>query len=205
MLRSEQLLALDEDAVRLAAVGLVRLAVQEGTGGVARASAFAESWLALGDPVADGLRVPAVPVLRALLQWTAELLLEVHRGDGPEVLERLGWRSAEAAEEARWAGTAHPAEPTALALVWHAVQALAVDRGPDHRRRIAERCEAYVRDQHRRSDTVALLLALARLAAGAVRELGDGDGALAARVARAMAPGRPAPLWVPTRPQPPAA
>ncbi|PYC69058.1 hypothetical protein C7C46_28515 [Streptomyces tateyamensis] len=200
MLRSEWLLALDEDAVGLAAVGLVRLAGAAYGGGAAGARAFAESWLVLGGPQATGLRVRPLPVLRALAHWTAELLLEVHYGDSPEVLERLGRRCTEAGEEARCAGAPHPAEPVALALVWHAVQARSAEDGGEHHRRIHERCEAYLRDQHRHQDTLALALAGAQLAADTLLELGTWDVALAERAARSMPVAVPAPRWVPACP-----
>ncbi|MFI9272039.1 hypothetical protein ACIGXM_15135 [Kitasatospora sp. NPDC052896] len=213
MLRSGRLLALDEDAVELAAAGLVRLGVQEWLEGAAgipawriRAGSFAHAWLAFGDPPAPGLRVPAGPVLRSLVHRAAQLLLQVHDGEGPAVLEWLGLHSAEVHEQARRTDAAHPAEPTALTLVWHGVQALNARGERDHDRRIDEKCEAYIRERHRRQDTLALLLACARLAATALVELSDGDPGQAGdrleeHATRHMPLAGPAPLWVPGRPR----
>jgi hypothetical protein len=213
VLRSGRLVGLDSGAAELAALGLLRLAVGEGldtAGGLGRRirpSAFADVWLAFGDRSAQELRVPAEAVLRALVRRAAEFLVAARPGGEPEVLESLGRQVAETREEARWAGVAHPAEPTAYALVWHGVQALAEDADDDrdHGRRIEERCEAYIRDGHRRQDTIALITACARLAAGALLELGAGEGGralgrLAEQAARHMPLAGPAPLWVPGRP-----
>ncbi|WP_035844977.1 hypothetical protein [Kitasatospora azatica] len=212
MLRSGWLVGLDGDAAELAAVGLVRLAMEEkpdaaatGPGGRSQARAFADAWLAFGDSWAPGLRAPAGTVLRALLCRAAELLLAVHHGEEPDVLEALGRRAAEAREEACREGTAHPAEPTACTLLWHAVRALAEDGGPEHYRRIEERCEAYVRDGHHRQDTLELVVACAGLAADALVELSGGDpgraaGRLAEHAARYMPSAGPAAPWVPSRP-----
>ncbi|MBV6699334.1 hypothetical protein KV557_19765 [Kitasatospora aureofaciens] len=218
-MRSGRLLGLDGDAAQLAAAGLVRLATKELLGGAAgapawvwrvRASAFADTWLGFGEASTPGLRVPAGAVLRPLAYRAAELVLEARQEDGPAALEWLGLRSAEARDEARRAGAAHPAEPAALALVWHGVQAIAEDAGRESQgRRIDERCEAYVRERHRRQDTLALLLACARIAATALVELSDGDPVQAGRcleehAARYMPHGGPVPLWVPGRPWQPA-
>ncbi|WP_280664153.1 MULTISPECIES: hypothetical protein [unclassified Kitasatospora] len=216
MLRSGRLLALDEDAVQLAAAGLVRLSVQEWLDGAAgaaawriRAASFAHAWLAFGELSAPGLRVPAEPVLRSLVHRAAELLLQVRGGDGPAALEWLGVRSAEVGEQAHRAHVAHPAESTALTLVWHGVQALTAEGGCSHGRRIDDRCEAYIRERHRRQDTLALMLACARLAAAALVELSDQDPGQAGErleehAARSMPLDGPAPLWVPGRPRQPA-
>ncbi|GAB2713032.1 hypothetical protein [Kitasatospora kifunensis] len=216
MLRDGRLLALDGDAVELAAAGLVRLGVQEWLGEAAgaaagriRAASFARAWLAFGDLSAPGLRVPAAPVVRSLVRQGAQLLLRARHGDCPAVLEWLGLRSAEAAEQARLTGAAHPAEPTALTLVWHGVQALTAEDGHSHGRRIDDRCEAYIREHHRHQDTLALTLACAQLAAGALLELGDGDPVradvrLEEHAARHMPLDGPVPLWVPGWPRHPA-
>ncbi|MFH9355058.1 hypothetical protein [Kitasatospora sp. NPDC017646] len=115
----------------------------------------------------------------------------------------------------------HPAEPCALALVWHGVQALTTGDAPSHRgraeertaaraeERINERVEAYVRERHRRQDTLALVLSCARIAAAALVELSGGDparvdGWLEEDAARAMPLVGPVPLWVPGRPWQPA-
>ncbi|WP_035803706.1 hypothetical protein [Kitasatospora mediocidica] len=215
MLRSGQLLALDEDAVQLAATGLVRLGVQQWrdteAGAAAwriRASSFAHVWLAFGDAPGPDLRVPAGAVLRSLVDRAAQLLLRVHDGHRPAVLEWLGLRAAEAREEARRTELAHPAEPTALTLVWHGVQALGAEGGAGHGQRIDDRCEAYIRARHQRRDTLALILACARLTATALAELGQLDPARAAEhleehAARSMPLDGPAPLWVPGRPRQP--
>ncbi|MEV0534282.1 hypothetical protein [Kitasatospora sp. NPDC050463] len=211
----------DAAAADLAAVGLVRLAAGERSGAAAgappwlwqvRAASFADSWLAFADPAAPGLRVPAGAVLRAVVHRAAELALRTCDGDGPAALDRLGRQSAEARERCRRADAAHPAEPVALTLVWHGVQAATAGRDhageterETHGRRIAERCEAYVRHHHRRQDTLALTLSCARSAASALVELGDGDPGRAAAcleeyATRSMPHAGPAPLWVPGRP-----
>ncbi|MFF2121727.1 hypothetical protein ACFVXH_30845 [Kitasatospora sp. NPDC058184] len=209
---------LDGDAVRLAAVGLVRLGAQdwlstEGgapawVGGL-RAASFADAWLAFGDGPASGLRAPAPEVLRAVVARAAELVLRSCREDGPAALEWLGQRSAEAREQARREGASHPAEPCALTLVWHGVQALTAEDGPDHARRIEERAEAYVRERHCRQDTLALVLCCTRIAAAALVELCEGDpervaGWLEQDAARSMPRAGRVPLWVPGRPALPA-
>ncbi|MFJ8624866.1 hypothetical protein ACIRD3_18750 [Kitasatospora sp. NPDC093550] len=243
---------LDGDAAYLVAVGLVRLGAQEwlGTAGGApawvgglRAASFADAWLAFGDPAAPGLRVPATAALRAVAERAAQLVVRACADDESAALEWLGQRSAEAREEARRDEVSHPAEPCALTLVWHAVQALAagaepsgdgrtdgcvddgpdggVDDGPDAHvaadahadglgeDRITERVEAYVRERHRRQDTLALVLGCTRIAAAALVELCDNDPARVCRwleqdAARVMQRGGPAPLWVPGRPWQPA-
>ncbi|WP_329561098.1 hypothetical protein [Kitasatospora sp. NBC_01266] len=214
MLKSERLLALDEDAVQLAAAGLVRLGVREwlddaagAAGWPVRADSFANAWLAFGDRPAPGPRVPAAPVLRAVVHRAAQLLLQARDGDGPAVLEWLGARSAEAREQARREQLAHPAEPTALTLVWHGVQARTPEGACGQGRRIDERCEAYIRERHRRQDTLALTLACARLAAAALVELSGQDPDRAGErieehAARYMPLDSPAPLWVPAWRQP---
>ncbi|RGD55430.1 hypothetical protein DR950_39345 [Kitasatospora xanthocidica] len=209
---------LDGDAVRLAAVGLVRLGAQdwlstEGgapawVGGL-RAASFADAWLAFGDGPASGLRAPAPEVLRAVVARAAELVLRSCREDGPAALEWLGQRSAEAREQAHREGASHPAEPCALTLVWHGVQALTAEDGPDHARRIEERAEAYVRERHCRQDTLALVLCCTRIAAAALVELCEGDpervaGRLEQDAARSMPRAGLVPLWVPGRPALPA-
>ncbi|MFF3005188.1 hypothetical protein ACFVTF_20525 [Kitasatospora sp. NPDC057940] len=219
-MRGGRLCGLDGDAARLAAAGLVRLGAQEWVGdaagvpawlGPVRAASFADAWLAFGEPPVPGLRVPAGEVLRALAYRAAELVLQAREGDVPAVLEWLGRRSAEAREQAGRAEVAHPAEPAALALVWHGVQAVTADDGGEdgggeaHGRRIDERGEAYVRERHHRQDTLALMLACARIAAAALVESCGGDpgrvdGWLEEDAARYMALGGPAPLWVPGRP-----
>ncbi|WP_371515197.1 hypothetical protein [Kitasatospora sp. NBC_01300] len=217
-MRGGRLCGLDGDAARLAAAGLVRLGAQEWVGdaagapawlGPVRAASFADAWLAFGEPPVPGLRVPAGEVLRALAYRAAELVLQAREGDVPAVLEWLGRRSAEAREQAGRAEVAHPAEPAALALVWHGVQAVTADDGGGdgeaHGRRIDERGEAYVRERHHRQDTLALMLACARIAAAALVESCGGDpgrvdGWLEEDAARYMALGGPAPLWVPGRP-----
>ncbi|MFD0278617.1 hypothetical protein ACFVHB_32570 [Kitasatospora sp. NPDC127111] len=225
-MRSGRLLGagLDADAVRLAAVGLVRLATNEWLGEAAgapawvwqlRAASFADTWLAFAGPAAPGLRAPAGTVVRAVAYRAAELVLDARAEDAPAALEWLGLRSAEARDRACRTGAAHPAEPAALALVWHGVQAItalgahtAEGREP-HDRRIAERRDAYVRERHHRQDTLALLLSCARIAAAALVEASDGDAGRADRwleeeAARCMRPGGLVPLWVPGRPGPPA-
>ncbi|MFJ2810320.1 hypothetical protein [Kitasatospora sp. NPDC087271] len=243
-MRGGRLCGLDGDAARLAAAGLVRLGAQEWVGDAAgapawlgrmRAASFADAWLAFGEPPVPGLRVPAGEVLRALAYRAAELVLQAREGDVPAVLEWLGRRSAEAREQAGRAEVTHPAEPAALALVWHGVQAVTAGDGDGggggggdasahgreahgreaqgqeaegreaHGRRIDERGEAYVRERHRRRDTLALMLACARIAAAALVESCGGDpgrvdGWLEEDAARYMALGGPAPLWVPGRP-----
>ncbi|MFF1907732.1 hypothetical protein [Kitasatospora sp. NPDC058218] len=202
-------------------MGLIRLAVGERSGEVAgappwlwqvRAASFADTWLAFADPAATGLRVPAGAVLRVLTHRAAELALRTCDGDGPAALDRLGRQSAEARESSRRVGAAHPAEPVALTLVWHGVQAAtagselgAEAERESHGRRIAERCEAYVRHRHRRQDTLALTLSCARFAATALVELGGGDpgravACLEEYATRSMPHAGPAPLWVPGRP-----
>ncbi|MFE7592667.1 hypothetical protein ACFU6K_24995, partial [Kitasatospora sp. NPDC057512] len=202
---------LDGDAVRLAAVGLVRLGAQdwlstEGgspawVGGV-RAASFADAWLAFGDGPASGLRAPAPEVLGAVVARAAELVLRSCGEDGPAALEWLGQRSAEAREQAHREGASHPAEPCALTLVWHGVQALTAEDGPDHARRIEERAEAYVRERHCRQDTLALVLCCTRIAAAALVELCEGDPErVACRLEQDAARSMPrvgrVPLWVP--------
>ncbi|MER7848556.1 hypothetical protein ABTZ03_31995 [Kitasatospora sp. NPDC096077] len=218
MVRSGRLLGLDGDAARLVAVGLIRLGAGEwlgATGGAPawvgglRAASFADTWLSFGDAPAPGLRVPASAVLPAVAEHAAELLLRSCGQDGPAALEWLGQRSAEAREEADREGVSHPAEPCALTLVWHGVQALAAGDGPSHRARIEERVDAYVRERHRRQDTLALVLCCARIAAAALVELSEGDpdrvdDRLEDDAARAMPRGGPVPLWVPSRPWQPA-
>ncbi|MFD7829278.1 hypothetical protein [Kitasatospora sp. NPDC059803] len=231
-MRGGRLCGLDGDAARLAAAGLVRLGAQEWVGDAAgapawlgrmRAASFADAWLAFGEPPAPGLRVPAGEVLRALAYRAAELVLQAREGDVPAVLEWLGRRSAEAREQAGRAEVTHPAEPAALALVWHGVQAVTADADADggggyggggasaaegreaHGRRIDERGEAYVRERYHRRDTLALMLACARIAAAALVESCGGDpgrvdGWLEEDAARYMALGGPVPLWVPGRP-----
>ncbi|MFI6846241.1 hypothetical protein OG535_01140 [Kitasatospora sp. NBC_00085] len=221
-MRSGRLLGagLDADAVRLSAVGLVRLAADEWLGEAAgapawvwqmRAASFADTWLAFAEPAVPGLRVPAGAVMRSVVSRAAELVLQAREEDAPAALEWLGRRSAEARDQARRAGAAHPAEPAALALVWHGIQAITIDGDhtaagrESHDRRIAERCEAYVRERHHRQDTLALLLSCARTAANALVEVSDGDPDRADRwleeqAARCMPPGGPVPLWVPGRP-----
>ncbi|MEV7928411.1 hypothetical protein [Kitasatospora sp. NPDC088779] len=229
-MRGGRLCGLDGDAARLAAAGLVRLGAQEWVGDAAgapawlgrmRAASFADAWLAFGEPPVPGLRVPAGEVLRALAYRAAELVLQAREGDVPAVLEWLGRRSAEAREQAGRAEVTHPAEPAALALVWHGVQAVTAGEGDGgggasaagreaegreaHGRRIDERGEAYVRERHRRRDTLALMLACARIAAAALVDSCGGDpgrvdGWLEEDAARYMALGGPAPLWVPGRP-----
>ncbi|MFE2411390.1 hypothetical protein ACFXDE_23885 [Kitasatospora sp. NPDC059408] len=223
-MRSGWLLGLDGDAARVAGLGLVRLAADEWAGGPdgaaegstgaaawlwhVRAASFADTWLAYGESPAPGLRVPAGAVLESLARRAAELVLRARRDDGPAALEWLGLWSAEARERAHWADTAHPSEPAALVLVWHGVQAITAEDPEDrdaHGRHITERCEAYVRERHRRQDTLALLLSCARIAATALVELGDGDPARAGRwledlADRTVPHDGPAPLWVPGRP-----
>ncbi|MFG2848716.1 hypothetical protein ACGF12_37020 [Kitasatospora sp. NPDC048296] len=217
MVRSGRPLGLDGDATRLVAVGLVRLGAREwlgATGGAPawvgglRAASFADAWLSFGDAPAPGLRVPAPAVLRAVAEQAAELVLRSCADDGPAALGWLGQRSAEAREQAHREGVAHPAEPCALTLVWHGVQALAAEDGPSHGRRIEERGAAYVRERHRRQDTLALVLCCARIAAAALVDLSEGDpervdGWLEEGAARAMPRGEPVPLWVPGRPAQP--
>ncbi|MEU9046854.1 MULTISPECIES: hypothetical protein [unclassified Kitasatospora] len=230
-MRNGRLSGLDGDAAYLVAVGLVRLGAQEwlGRAGVApawvgglRAASFADAWLAFGDPAAPGLRAPATAVLRAVAERAAKLVVESCAGDEPTALEWLGQRSAEAREQARRDDVSHPAEPCALTLVWHGVQALATGDEPDgpdepdtpyHGRRSAERMderiEAYVRERHRRQDTLALVLGCTRIAAAALVELCDADPERVCRwleedAARAMPRGGPVPLWVPGRPWQPA-
>ncbi|RKT12169.1 hypothetical protein BX285_6135 [Streptomyces sp. 1114.5] len=213
-MRSGRLLGLDGGAALLVAVGLVRLGAQEWLGAAAgapgwvgglRAASYADAWLAFGDPAAPGLRVPAPAVLRAVVGRAADLVVRSCAGDEPTALEWLGRRSAEAREQAHRDDLAHPAEPCALTLVWHGVQAAAAGAAADHDRRIEERVEAYVRDRHRRRDTLALVLGCTRIAAAALVELCEGDpervaGWLEEDAARAMPRGGPAPLWVPGRP-----
>ncbi|MER7754714.1 hypothetical protein [Kitasatospora sp. NPDC097643] len=226
-MRSGRLLGLDADAVDLAAVGLVRLAVDgcpagtDGTdgkpgtvGGPAwlwrmRAAAFADTWLALGELSAPGLRVPATAVVRSIAFRAAELVLQARRGDGPAALEWLGRRSAQAREQAAGAGVTHPAEPAAFVLVWHGIQAIGDEEWEPHEEHIATRCEAYVRQRHHRQDTLALMLACARIAATALVELSDGDPSRAGRhleeyAERYMPRSGPVPPWVPGRPTQPA-
>ncbi|MFJ3788556.1 hypothetical protein [Kitasatospora sp. NPDC090091] len=221
-MRSGRLLGtgLDGDAVQLAAAGLVRLTAEEWLDGAAgapawlahvRAAAFADTWLAFGETAAPGLRVPAGAVVRSVACLAAELVLQARAYDDLATLEWLGRESAEARDRARRDDVAHPAEPAALALVWHGVQA-AADAGDDaadsresHARRITERADAYVRERHRRQDTLALLLACARIAATALQELSSGDHPGAARhldehATRHMPHTAPVPLWVPGRP-----
>ncbi|MEV7186855.1 hypothetical protein [Kitasatospora sp. NPDC093102] len=217
-MRSGWLRELDGDAACLAAVGLVRLGTQdwrstEGgapawVGGL-RAASFADTWLAFGDGPASGLRVPAPAVLRAVVARAADLVLRSCRDDGPAALEWLGRRSAEAREQAQREGVVHPAEPCALTLVWHGVQALTAEDGPCHARRVEERGEAYVRERHHRRDTLALVLCCTRIAAAALVELCEGDpervaGWLERDAARSMPRGGRVPLWVPGRPAQPA-
>ncbi|MFJ9950694.1 hypothetical protein [Kitasatospora sp. NPDC091207] len=209
----------DTEAADLAAVGLIRLAAGERSGAGAppwlwqlRAASFADAWLAFADPAAAGLRVPAGAVLRAVVHRAAELVLLTGDGDGPAALDRLGRESAEAHERARTADASRPAEPVALALLWHGVQAATAGSGPgaaaereSHGRRIAERCEAYVRRRHRRQDTLALTLSCAWAAATALVELSGGDEGRAAAcleeyATRSMTQAGPVPLWVPGRP-----
>ncbi|MBD0695664.1 hypothetical protein [Streptomyces sp. CBMA123] len=218
MVRSGRLLGLDGDAADLVAVGLVRLGADEwlgATGGAPawvgglRAASFADAWVSFGDAPAPGLRVPASAVLRAVAEQAAELLLRSCGEDGPTALEWLGQRSAEAREQADRTGVTHPAEPCALTLVWHGVQALTGGDGPSHRVRVEERAEAYVRERHRRQDTLALVLCCARIAAASLVELSGGDparvdGWLEEDAARAMPRVGPVPLWVPGRPWQPA-
>ncbi|MFG3053999.1 hypothetical protein ACGFZP_24005 [Kitasatospora sp. NPDC048239] len=220
MVRSGRLRELDPDAACLVAVGLVRLGAQKwlGTAGGApawvgelRAASFADAWVAFGEAPASGagLRVPAAAVLRAVVDRTAELVLRSCREDGPTALEWLGQRSAEAREQAHREGSTHPAEPCALTLVWHGVQSLATGDGPDHSRRIDERGEAYVRERHRRQDTLALVLCCTRIAAAALVELCEGDPERVAAwleedAARSMPRDGRVPLWVPGRPWHPA-
>ncbi|WP_395292489.1 hypothetical protein ACF9IK_02025 [Kitasatospora hibisci] len=222
-MRSGRLLGtgLDGDAVQLTAAGLVRLTAEEWLGGAAgapawlshvRAAAFADAWLAFGETPAPGLRVPAGAVVRSVAFLAAELVLQARAHDDLATLEWLGRESAEARDRARRDDVSHPAEPAALALVWHGVQAATDDDGDaaadlreSHDRRITERAEAYVRERHRRQDTLALLLACARIAATALQELSSGDHAGAARhldehATRHMPQTAPAPLWVPGRP-----
>ncbi|MGW6916864.1 hypothetical protein ACWGB8_24010 [Kitasatospora sp. NPDC054939] len=222
---------LDADAVHLAAAGLLRLAA-DGTadreadrspGGAGstgstgesrgwlwqlRAASFADAWLAFGSRTASGLRVPADAVLRSLAVRAAGLVLTARGDSGPDALEWLGRTSAAARERAEREWTPHPAEPAALALLWHGIRALTAE-GPNEREReeerITERHEAYVREHHHRQDTLALLLCCARTAAGALAELADGDPARADRLledgaARHMPGDGRAPLWVPGRP-----
>ncbi|MFF2542441.1 hypothetical protein ACFVUY_07730 [Kitasatospora sp. NPDC058063] len=217
-MRSGWLRELDGDAARLTAVGLVRLGAQDWLSteagepawmGGLRAASFADAWLAFGDGPASGLRVPAPALLRALVARAAELVLRSCREDGPAALEWLGQRSAEAREQAQREGSSHPAEPCALTLVWHGVQALTSEDGPCHARRIEERGEAYVRERHRRQDTLALVLCCTRIAAAALVELCEGDpervgGWLEQDAARSMPRGGRVPLWVPGRPALPA-
>ncbi|MET9182167.1 hypothetical protein ABZX88_28680 [Kitasatospora aureofaciens] len=226
MVRSGRLLALDEDAARLAAVGMVRLGARDRLGatdgtpngaphralhgapgwtGGLHAASFADAWLSFGDTPAPGLRMPASAVLPTVAELAAELLLRSCGEDAPTALEWLGLHSAEAHERADREGLTHPAEPCALALVWHGVQALTAADGPAHRRRIEERGEAYLRERHRRQDTLALVLCCARIAAAALVELSEGDPQrvdewLEQDAARAMPRGGPVPLWVPGRP-----
>ncbi|GAB7187301.1 hypothetical protein ATKI12_7132 [Kitasatospora sp. Ki12] len=213
---------LDGDAAYLVAVGLVRLGAQEwlGTAGGApawvgglRAASFADAWLAFGDPAAPGLRVPATAALRAVAGRAAELVVRSCAEDGSAALEWLGQRSAEAREQARRDEVSHPAEPCALTLVWHGVQALSAVDEPSGRERVEERfeerVEAYVRERHRRQDTLALVLGCTRIAAAALVELSDSDparvcGWLEKDAARVMPLGGPVPLWVPGRPWQPA-
>ncbi|WP_188301394.1 hypothetical protein [Streptomyces sp. CBMA156] len=217
-MRSGRLRELDGDAARLVAVGLVRLGAQEWLGpeggaqawvGGLRAARFADGWLAFGDTSASGLRVPAPAVLRAVVDRAAELVLRSCGEDGPAALEWLGQRSAEAREQARREDVAHPAEPCALTMVWHGVQALAADDGPGHARRCEERGEAYVRERHRRQDTMALVLCCTRIAAAALVEQCEGDPErIAGWLERDASPAMPrdgrVPLWVPGRPWQPA-
>ncbi|MFE4513667.1 hypothetical protein ACFRMQ_05600 [Kitasatospora sp. NPDC056783] len=218
MARSEWLRELDEDAASLAAVGLVRLGAQERLGaesgepawmGGLRAASLADVWLAFGDGPASGLRVPAPAVLRAVATLAAELVLRSCGEDGPTALGWLGQRAAEAREQAQRDDTPHPAEPCALTLVWHGVQALAAGDGASHARRIDERGEAYVRDHHHRQDTLALVLCCTRIAATALVELCEGDPErvdawLEQVAARSMPRDGRVPLWVPGRPWQPA-
>lgn len=201
--------------MQLAAAGLVRLGAQQWLDGAAKATAwriragsFAQAWLTFGDPPAPGLQIPAASILRALVHRAAQLLLQVHDGDGPAVLEWLGLRSAEAREQAGRAEVAHPAEPTALTLLWHGVQALTAESGHSHGQRIDDRSQAYIRERHRRQDTLALILACAQLAATALTELSDHDPdqageQLEEHAARHMPLDGPVPLWVPGRPRQP--
>ncbi|MFE6056563.1 hypothetical protein ACFQ6N_37970 [Kitasatospora sp. NPDC056446] len=238
-MRDGRLSGLDGDAAYLVAVGLVRLGAQEWLGtaggtpawvGRLRTASFADAWLAFGDPAAPGLRVPARAVLRAIAERAAELVVRSCAGDESAALEWLGQRSAEAREQAHRDDVSHPAEPCALTLVWHGVQALADKDGPDgaagtegtdepdepdepeetsHGRRIDERGEAYIRERHRRQDTLALVLGCTRIAAAALVELSENDpvrvcGWLEEDAARAMPRVGPVPLWVPGRPWQPA-
>lgn len=217
MLRRGQLLALDGDAVELAAAGLVRLGVRQWREAEAvaeawriRADSFAGAWLDFGNAPAPDLRVPAGPVLRSVVHRAARLLLEVHDGDGPAVLEQLGLRAAQARDQARRTDEAHPGEPVALALVWHDVQALTAGDQQDHGRHIDDRCEAYIREGHQREDVLALIVASVRLAVEALAELSGRSAGRAAEqldehAARHMPRRGPAPLWVPGQPPQPAA
>ncbi|MFD5468717.1 hypothetical protein ACFWIQ_38860 [Kitasatospora sp. NPDC127059] len=214
MVRSGRLLGLDGDAANLVAVGLVRLGAEEWVGatggapawvGGLRAASFADAWLSFGDAPAPGLRVAASAVLPAVVAQAAELLLRSCADDAATALGWLGQRSAEAREQAHREDVTHPAEPCALTLVWHEVQALTAEDGPSHRLRAAERVEAYVRERHRRQDTLALVLCCARIAAASLVELSEGDparvdGWLEQDAARAMPLLGPVPLWVPGRP-----
>ncbi|MEU3571628.1 hypothetical protein AB0E96_24855 [Kitasatospora sp. NPDC036755] len=217
-MRSEWLRELDGDAASLAAVGLVRLGAQDWMSteagapawmGGLRAASFADAWLAFGDGPGSGLRVPAPAALRAVVARAAELVLRTCREDGPAALEWLGRRSAEAREQAQREGASHPAEPCALTLVWHGVQAITTEDGAGHAHRIEERAEAYVRERHHRQDTLALVLCCTRIAAAALVELCEGDpgrvaGSLEQDAARCMPRGGRVPLWVPGRPALPA-
>ncbi|WP_316525551.1 hypothetical protein [Kitasatospora brasiliensis] len=199
-------------------MGLVRLGAQEWLGreagapawlGGLRAASFADVWLAFGDAPASGLRVPAPAVLRGVALRAAELVLRSCGEDGPAALGWLGQRAAEAREQAQRDGTSHPAEPCALTLVWHGVQALAAGDGTGENRRIDERGEAYVRERHHRQDTLALVLCCTRIAAAALVEQCEGDPErvdawLEQAAARSMPRDGRAPLWVPGRPWQPA-
>ncbi|WP_157882024.1 hypothetical protein [Streptomyces rubellomurinus] len=217
-MRSGRLRELGGDAACLVAVGLVRLGAREQLGatgrspawvGGLRAASFADAWLAFGDAPGPGLRVPAPTALRTVTERAAELVLRSCGDDGPTALERLGRQATDSREQARRDGVTHPAEPCALTLVWHGVQALAAEDGPSHDRRIEERSEAYVRERHRRQDALALVLCCARIAAAALVELSEGDPArvdawLEQEAAHAMPRTGPVPLWVPGRPWQPA-
>jgi hypothetical protein len=214
VLRSGWLLGLDADAAHLAALGLMRVVAQERSAGAGagpawlwheRAVSFADTWLAVAGSSAPGLRVPVGAVLRALAYRAADLVLEAHRGDGPAALAWMGRQSAEAC--AREPRTAHPADPVALAMVWHGVRALTPD-GEDaeaHDRRMSARCDAYIREKHPRQDSLALLVACARIAATALHRLSGGQPGTAREhldelATNFMFPGHPVPPWVPCDP-----
>ncbi|WP_354644601.1 hypothetical protein [Kitasatospora camelliae] len=201
--------------LRLAAAGLLAAdgrPAQEDAAGDRDGRALLQGWLSgPEDPGDEGI----LAVVAWLARRAATLIVETHGGDPVEAKAWLGDR----AETVRADGGPFPAEPTALALTWlavdaiepedqlpHAVPPARGDAGPGRGARcFADRCEQFIRPHDPARDACALALTTARIGATALLAATSADHGrirswLDEQAARALPPTRSVPAWIPRHP-----